>query len=211
MFIFFFRINLFVTVASMKVVFEGFDGCGKGTTITELETLLLSAKYETPGWLKQLRREKISELGDGQKLHDFMIESYQCEWREISLTEKKLGNGRILLIDRSWSSYESVRFAKLDGPVEWPEHCKPDVAFTIRVDEEIRVRRLLEREGSEDRLNDREVQLMEDGEFRERIMIAEQKLGLIPLRIRERNPRVVALRALQYLLGRPDFTYVPRD
>ena len=195
----------------MKVVFEGFDGCGKGTTISELETLILSERYETPQWLKQIRREKITELGDGPDLHKFMMESYVEEWKEIGLIENQLINGETLLIDRSWSSYDSVRFARLGGQVSWPNHCKPDVAFTIRVDEEIRVRRLLEREGSEDRLNDREVQLMSDGTFRERIILAEEELDCIPLRIRERNPKVVAMRALQYLLGRPDFIYVPRD
>lgn len=195
----------------MKVVFEGLDGCGKGTTIRELEALISAKIYETPEQFKRIRRERVSELGDGSKLHEFMLESYVKEWKEIELIETQLKNGEILLIDRSWSSYDSVRFARLGGQVAWPNHCRPDVAFSIRVDEEIRVRRLLEREGSEDRLNDREVQLMRDGMFRDRIMMAERELGCIPLRIRERNPRVVALRALQYLLGRPDFIYVPRD
>ena len=194
----------------VKIVFEGLDGSGKGTTIRQLHRLISSKTYSTPDSLKNYRREKISEFGDGQELHAIMVESYVTEWKEIDLISKQLEKDEILLIDRSWSSYETVRFARSGGNVVWPDQCTPDLAFTIRVEEEIRVQRLLGREGSEDRLNERETQLMRDEMFREKIMMAEGELGCIPLRIRERNERVVAMRALQYLLGRPDFTYVPR-
>ena len=83
--------------------------------------------------------------------------------------------------------------------------------FTIRVDEGLRRERILSRDGGIDNLNQRERQLIEDDDFREGILEAELELGCVPLRIRERSPGVVAMRALQYLLGLEGFRYLPSE
>jgi hypothetical protein len=70
------------------------------------------------------------------------------------------------------------------------------------VDEKLRERRIRERaEETGKEMNEREKRLLEDHHYREDTLDAELKLGCIPLRIREKKPEVVALRALQMLLG----------
>ena len=78
----------------VKIVFEGLDGSGKGTTIRQLHRLISSKTYSTPDSLKNYRREKISEFGDGQELHAIMVESYVTEWKEIDLISKQLEKTR---------------------------------------------------------------------------------------------------------------------
>ena len=103
-----------------------------------------------------------------------------------------------------------MRSAVTGEDPDWPGDFKPDVVFTIRVDEDLRRERILARDGGIDNLNDRERRLIDDDDFREGVLRAELQLGCIPLRIRERSPAVVAMRALQNLLGRDGFDFCPR-
>ena len=194
----------------LTIAFEGFDGSGKDTAIGELSNLIDCETYETQIATKKLRQEWIRTHGDGPELHDFMLASYEKEWIEISERVAGLAPGAVLLINRSWVSYESVRFAKLGGELTWPDSYKPDLILSLRVQESLRVPRILGREGSVEALNERERQLMSDKKFRDKIIQAEMLMGCTPLRIRERTPSVVAMRVLQNLLARPGFTYVPR-
>ena len=52
---------------------------------------------------------------------------------------------------------------------------------------------------------------MEDESFRIGVLEAEMELGCIPLGIKGEIPPVVAMRALQYLLGSKGFNYLPRE
>ena len=103
-----------------------------------------------------------------------------------------------------------MRSARTGSRPTWPAVFRPDVIFTIRVDEDLRSERIISRAGGIDGLNSRERELIENEEFREGVLRAELEMGCIPLRIRERSPSVVAMRALQNLLGRKGFTYLPR-
>jgi len=198
----------------MKIVtiaFEGLDGSGKGTSIQELSKLIDCECWETPNRIKEARREKISEQGgETDELHEFMVESYSGEWSDIKRLCSSLPPGKVVLLDRCWVSNSSVKSARTGEDPEWPAEFRPDVIFTIRVDEELRRDRILSRDGGMDNLNDRERQLIEDDDFREGILRAELELGCTPLRIRQRSPEVVAMRALQNLLGRKGFTFLPR-
>ena len=195
----------------LTIAFEGLDGSGKGTTIEELSKLIECECWKTPDRIKEDRRRMISEqAGETDELQEFMIRSYIDEWSEIERACSELPSGEVMLLDRCWVSNSSVRSARTGEAPAWPADFRPDVVFTIRVDEGLRRDRLLSREGGMDRLNDRERQLIEDDDFREGVMRAELELGCTPLRIRDRSPKVVAYRALQSLLGRKGFTFIPR-
>ena len=141
-----------------------------------------------------------------------MIESYLQEWSEIQRLRKDMDSEKVVLIDRCWVSFSSVRFAELEEYPEWPkEEFRPDIVFTIRVDEKLRCERILKRAGGIENLKDRERRLIEDDNFRNDILNAELELGCKPLRIREKNPEVVALRALQFLLGEKDYEHRRRE
>lgn len=193
------------------IAFEGLDGSGKGTTIKELSELIDCSKHETPERIKAARTEKIQEQGgETEELNDFMTQSYMEEWSEIQATCSSMPAGRVMLLDRCWVSYSSVRSSRTGIRPTWPAGIETHVVFTIRVDEALRRERIIGREGGIENLNDRERQLIEDDGFREGVLRAELELGCIPLRIRERSPTVVAMRALQNLLGRDGFTFSPR-
>ena len=194
----------------VTIAFEGLDGSGKGTAIKELSKLIECECWETPKRIKEARREKISEQGgETEELYEFMVKSYLAEWSEIKQLCSSMPPGKVVLLDRCWVSNSSVRSARTGEAPEWPVGFIPDVVFTIRVDEDLRRERILSRDGGIDNLNDRERQLIEDDAFREGILRAELELGCTPLRIRERSPEVVAMRALQNLLGRKGFTFLP--
>lgn len=194
------------------IAFEGLDGSGKGTSIRKLSELIECECWETPDRIKEARREKIREQGgETEELHRFMVKSYLDEWSEIKALVSRLGPGKVLLIDRCWVSNSAVKSARTGESPEWPVNFRPDVIFTIRVDEGLRRERILSRDGGIDNLNQRERQLIEDDDFREGILEAELELGCVPLRIRERSPGVVAMRALQYLLGLEGFRYLPSE
>ena len=162
--------------------------------------------------IKEDRRRMISEqAGETDELQEFMIRSYIDEWSEIERACSELPSGEVMLLDRCWVSNTAVRSARTGERPEWPVNFRPDVIFTIRVDEGLRRERILSRDGGIDNLNQRERQLIEDDDFREGILEAELELGCVPLRIRERSPEVVAMRALQYLLGREGFRYMPSE
>jgi len=191
------------------IAFEGLDGSGKGTSISQLARLIECGTWKTPKAIKEARREKILEQdGETDELEEFMIESYQEEWSEIMHFRSSLPEDNVLLIDRCWVSAASVRSARTGEDPKWLGNFRPDVVFTIRVDENLRRERILARPRA---LNDRERQLIEDDSFRNGVLQAELELGCIPLRIRERAPPVVAMRALQYLLGSKGFTYLPKE
>lgn len=196
----------------VTVAFEGLDGSGKGTAIEELSKIIDCECWKTPGGIKEARREKISEEGgETDELHAFMVKSYLGEWSEIQQLCSSMPPGKVVLLDRCWVSNSSVKSARTGEAPTWPGDFMPDVVFTIRVDEDLRRERILSRDGGIDNLNDRERQLIEDDEFREGILRAELELGCIPLRIRDRSPEVVAMRALQNLLGRKGFTFLPME
>jgi thymidylate kinase len=193
------------------IAFEGLDGSGKGTSIRELSELIECECWETPDRIKQARREKINEQGgETDELQEFMVESFLDEWSEIERLCSRIPRGRVVLIDRCWVSTSAVRSARTGLRPTWPAAFRPDVIFTIRVDEDLRSERIISRAGGIDGLNSRERELIENEEFREGVLRAELEMGCIPLRIRERSPSVVAMRALQNLLGRKGFTYLPR-
>ncbi len=194
------------------IAFQGLDGSGKGTTIAELSKLIDCICWETPEETKEYRGKKIKELGETDELNEFMIESYLQEWSEIQRLRKDMDSEKVVLIDRCWVSFSSVRFAELEEYPEWPkEEFRPDIVFTIRVDEKLRCERILKRAGGIENLKDRERRLIEDDNFRNDILNAELELGCKPLRIREKNPEVVALRALQFLLGEKDYEHRRRE
>ena len=193
------------------IAFEGLDGSGKGTSIRELSELIDCECWETPRTTKEDRRREISEQsGETDELYQYMVQSYQSEWSEIERLRSTLPPGRVILLDRCWVSTASVRSAVTGEDPDWPGDFEPDVVFTIRVDEDLRRERILSRDGGVDNLNDRERRLIDDDDFREGVLRAELQLGCIPLRIRERSPAVVAMRALQNLLGRDGFDFCPR-
>ena len=190
-----------------KIAFEGLDGCGKDTSIDELALLIDCETWETPEETKQLRRREIYEQpGETEELYEFFIQSYQSEWADMEQRLSTLPPGKVILLNRCWVTPAAYRSAETGEVPEWPLEFKPDVIFTIRVDEELR----RERMSSRPKLNPREKRTLEDHDYREGHQRAELELGCTPLRIRDREPEVVAMRALQHLLGMKGFTYVPR-
>ena len=107
------------------------------------------------------------------------------KWSEIKRLCSSLPPGKVVLIDRCWVSNSSVKSARTGVAPEWPADFRPDVVFTIRVDEKLRRERILARDGGIDNLNDRERQLIEDEDFRNGILRAELELGCTPLRMGE--------------------------
>tara|TARA_B110001454_G_C12648853_1_gene404551 strand:- start:332 stop:946 length:615 start_codon:yes stop_codon:yes gene_type:complete len=191
------------------IAFEGLDGSGKGTTIYELSKLIRCECWETPREFKEKRRSKIDELGETEKLLEFLIESYRKENEEIQ-TLLEADSGSVILLDRCWVTPAAVRSTSEVGNPGWVQGVlHPDVIFTIHVDEGLRQERILKRAGGIEELNDRERKTIEDSEFREGIQRAEIEMGCVPLRIRERSPEVVAMRALQNLLGRKEYRHHP--
>ena len=139
-----------------------------------------------------------------------MVESYSEEWSEIKRLCSSLPPGKVVLIDGCWVSNSSVKSARPESRPNGRQTSGPTWSSRSRVDEKLRRERILARDGGIDNLNDRERQLIEDEDFRNGILRAELELGCTPLRIRERSPEVVAMRALQNLLGRKGFTFLPR-
>ena len=201
------------------IAFEGLDSSGKGTTIEKLAEIIQCKRWATKKDMPKeddLRTSKIKEYGESQELLDFLIKSYKKESSQISLLMKKNPDS-VILLDRCFVTPAAIRYAKRNDPdaqdwdPDWFEGIceswedgvlKPDIIFTIRVDEKLRVKRMRERaEKPGKEINEREKRLISDHDYREDTLDAELKLGCIPLRIREKNPEVVALRALQMLLG----------
>ena len=192
------------------IAFEGLDGCGKGTAIKELSNLIDCECWESPEETKNARRRRIlEEGGETDGLYEFMISSYLDEWCDIESACSEMPPGRVMLLDRCWVSPASVRSSRTGERPVWPAEFKPDVVFSIRVEEGLRRERILAREGAMGNLNSREQQLIDDDEFRDGVQRAELEMGCVPLRIRERSPAVVAMRALQSLLGMEGFAYSP--
>ena len=161
----------------------------------------------TPKEIKEERRSKISELGETEELLEFLIGSYrkECEKIQARLEED---SGSVILLDRCWVTPAAVRSTSEVGNPGWVEGVlQPDVIFTIHVAEGLRQERTLNPDRPE--LNDRERRLRDEPEFREGIQRAEIEMGCVPLRIRKRSPEVVAMRALQNLLGRKEYRYHP--
>ena len=210
------------------IAFEGLDSSGKGTTIEKLAEIIQCECWATKKNMPEedaLRKKKIEEFGESQKLLDFLIKSYREESFQIkSLMEKNPDT--VILLDRCFVTPAAIRYAKRNDPgvqdldPDWfegicenweNEVLKPDLIFTIRVDEKLRVKRIMERaEEEEKEINEREERLISDHDYREDTLDAELKLGCIPLRIRERSPEVVAMRALQNLLGRKEYRHQTR-
>mgnify|MGYP000508855377 CR=1 FL=1 len=190
------------------IAFEGLDGCGKDTSIEKLSELIHSATWVTPKQIKNERGEVYgNQDGETDELHKFMIQSYRKEWSEIQEKCSQIPANNVLLVNRCWVSHAAIRSSRTQEPPTWPAEFKPDVVFSIRVDEDLRQKRITKRAGGFENLNDREKQLHLDPEFRDGILDAEIELGCIPLRIRNKDPEVVALRALQILLGMDHFEY----
>ena len=199
------------------IAFEGLDSSGKGTTIEMLAEIIQCERWATKRNMAdedKVRGQKIKELGESQELLDFLIESYRKESDRIRLMMDENPDS-VILLDRCFVTPAAIRYAKRNESPDWdPEWfnricenwedgvLKPDLIFTIRVDEKLRERRIRERaEETGKEMNEREKRLLEDHHYREDTLDAELKLGCIPLRIREKKPEVVALRALQMLLG----------
>jgi thymidylate kinase len=171
-----------------------------------------------------LRKKNIKEFGESRKLLDFLIKSYREEsFRIKSLMEKNPDT--VILLDRCFVTPAAIRYATRNDVSNWnPDWfericenwedgvLKPDLIFTIRVDEKLRAKRMRERaEEKGEEINEREKRLLSDDDYREDTLDAELKLGCIPLRIREKDPEVVALRALQMLLGDKRYEHRRRD
>ena len=209
------------------IAFEGLDSSGKGTTIDELNEIIQCERWATKKDMPDedtVRRLKIEELGESQELRNFLIKSYQKESDQIRLLMDEKPDS-VILMDRCFVTPTAIRYAlrkeSPDWDSEWFERVcenwedgvlQPDIIFTIRVDERLRGERIRKRSKEEGkRLNEREERLLSDHDYREDTLDAELKLGCIPLRIREKNPPVVALRALQFLLGHRDYEYRMSD
>jgi len=210
-----------VTGKIRTIAFEGLDSSGKGTTIEMLAEIIQCECWATKKNMAdedETRRQKIKELGESQELLDFLIESYRKESGQIRLMMAEKPDS-VILLDRCFVTPAAIRYATRNDPdardwdSDWfegicenwhseDEVLKPDIIFTIRVDEKLRGERIRKRaEEKGEGLNKREKRLLEDHHYREDTLDAELKLGCIPLRIREKKPEVVALRTLQMLLG----------
>ena len=199
------------------IAFEGLDSSGKGTTIEKLAEIIQCKCWATKrdmGDEDDARQEEIKKLGETRELLKFLIKSYRKESDQIrSLMDENPDS--VILLDRCFVTPAAIRYAERNESPDWDpdwfeQVCenwedgvlKPDVIFTIRVDEKLRERRIRQRASEKGKaLNEREERLLEDHYYREDTLDAELKLGCIPLRIREKKPEVVALRALQMLLG----------
>jgi len=208
------------------IAFEGLDSSGKGTTIEKLAEIIQCECWATKKNMPEedaLRKKNIKEFGESRKLLDFLIKSYREEsFRIKSLMEKNPDT--VILLDRCFVTPAAIRYATrkdVNGNPDWFERIcenwedgvlKPDLIFTIRVDEKLRAKRMRERaEEKGEEINEREKRLLSDDDYREDTLDAELKLGCIPLRIREKDPEVVALRALQMLLGDKRYEHRRRD
>ena len=108
----------------------------------KLSELIECECWETPDRIKQARKMKIKEQGGGTgELEEFMIESYLAEWSEIKQICSNLPRDKVVLIDRCWVSNSSVRSARTGEAPKWLGDFRPDVVFTIRVDENLQEER----------------------------------------------------------------------
>jgi len=202
----------------LTIGFEAHDGSGKTTTSLELmEVLCGDIWFAEEGHprsppraleMKKKRKEIISKYQvESSQLDEVIISNYEDECELIQEFIEQ-NNSQILITDRTYISYVAEKFANTPlnerlKPSWITSVFKPEILLEIVLEERVRKKRIVKRateEGKE--LNYREKRLAEDKNYRNDIEEARKILGCIPLRIRERNPRVVCLRVLQVLLSK---------
>ena len=182
--------------------FDGHDGCGKGTTISLLAELIDAEIYETPAAIKEYRRGLV-DLEASPSRTSALVKSYELEQKVIEEHRQACSKG-ILLLDRSFASCAAERYARRDVLVAyWPEEVHhPDLPIVLQIEEDLRRSRIWARfESGGPELNDRELLLEQDDEYRGRLEQSWMDLELTPLPVRTRSPAVVALRAQQLIIA----------
>ena len=150
-----------------------------------------------------------------------MDESYMEESQKISKIQS-----HFIVMDRTWASHAAERYyqsryfshtnpylSEDENQIIWPEGVtKPNITFEIvLIPDEVRVNRMIQRsmeEGVE--INERELKLNNDKNYRALLEFARRKLGCKRFVIREKRDEIVcALRISQTILG--SFDCPPMD
>ena len=183
---------------------EAHDGTGKTETSLELLKLFGGERYWVKDELKKERRE-ILQAGFDEKCKN-MDDSYRIESQNILAMDTNF-----VVMDRTWASHAAERYYEakskdLTPPYQdenWPDGIlKPNITFQLKIPDDIRVKRVLERaEERDEELSPRDNKLNEDSDYRRLLEIARNKLGCIAFFLRERDPLVASLRAAQVILG----------
>lgn len=205
---------------------EGHDGTGKSTLQKNVAALLNAAIYDVRKEGKSFKQQR-DELYMKTPLGflDMIAEVYR---NESQFLRDHFCADDIVILDRTWVSHateenllwreqgieryfemfpvgNSPKQNVFNGngdciypPFFYPDGViQPDIIIEVILEESTRVQRISKRAN----LNPRELRLAEDLDYRLAIEIERQKFGCKPLRIRERDPKESALRALQYILA----------
>jgi len=198
---------------ALTIGFEAHDGCGKTTTVIMMAEYLGGESWHTPTdapEIKQSRDEILTTFEESSpEMWSHMLSTYDDE-AEMIRSKLESMNGGVLILDRTWASFEAEWYArspkygrnrpKLSNI--WPEHVfQPNVTFNCMIPEEERLLRIHSRASFGRELNQREKKLAEDDVYRHILEEARNKLGCVPLRLRQRSPEVCVRTAMQHLLA----------
>jgi len=152
-------------------------------------------------------RRAIYKAKRDDELDELILSTYLDEEREC---DELTSDSSFVVLDRTWLSHgveQNVKDIKQGQPPTYVprtypnELRKPDLVFQILIPEEER-RRRVDKRGEE--LTQRDKNLNDDAQYRQRLEAEREKFGCVPLRLRLRDESTCALRAAQVILGHPE-------
>ena len=185
---------------------EAHDGSGKSSTAKRIAAMFGGIVFFTSRKTKECRRAIYKAKRDDE-LDELILSTYLDEEREC---DELTSDSSFVVLDRTWLSHgveQNVKDIKQGQPPTYVprtypnELRKPDLVFQILIPEEER-RRRVDKRGEE--LTQRDKELNDDEQYRQRLESEREKFGCVPLRLRLRDESTCALRAAQVILGHPE-------
>lgn len=158
----------------MFIVLEGLDGVGKSTLIRGLREVMDAKTIRTPApWMSGIRT-------DFEDMSDEITSSYYDLCNKVASEDVKNSKGRTIVCDRyavsTASRRLSERFVRSNEHSfyfrslyswEYPKDLiEPDICLHIRLDEQVRAKRVRERGG----MTESEYRLEKDARYRSNIL-----------------------------------------